>query len=1307
MAHSEYVKDRAGSGSNTGSTRLLETDPGSSGVPTDSRPTTASSITASSITRRGWIRRLLAQCMLHRRTALGALGVTMIAALIDISFPLLTRLAIDDASAGKNDVIAGVAIAIALLGALRFACQFGRRMLAGRLSIDVQHDLRMDLLASLQRLDGRKQDEIRTGQVVSRSITDLQLVQGLLAMVPLSAGAILQFVLALVVMAYLSPLLTLVAVVIVPAVSVVVYRMRPTLFAATWSAQQRAADLAQHVEETVTGVRVVKGFGQEARAVDRIEALGRRLFAERMRSARINSRFAPTMSTIPQLGLVGVIALGGWLALHGHITIGTFLAFATYVATLSAVTRTVSSVVIMAQLSRAAVERVYEVVDTEPTAPEPAHPIALPDGPLGVHLTGVTFGFEAERNVLSDLDLSIAPGETVAVVGHAGSGKTALSLLLPRFYRPTRGRIAVTSGDTSIDIDDLDSASLREAVSLVFDEPFLFSDTIAANIALGRPEASAEEIEHAARLAQASTFIDALPEGYDSLVGERGLTLSGGQRQRIALARALLVEPRILVLDDATSAVDAETEAAIFDALRGVRTRATLVLAHRRSTLTLADRVAVLDGGRIIDTGTVDELDERCPLFRALLAGGDENEHSDAAPEARTEPSAAMLWPDDALEAASNPGAAMPPAGAGGGGTHGAAMAGAFGSLAPTQAISDAVAALPPATEEPGGSGQQLRRPDPEFRLSRLLSPVRLLLAGVVVLLALDSIASIAFPSLVRYAVDSGVARGDSDTLWIATSIGVALAAASWFVVCATTVLTARAGERVLFGLRVRSYAHIQRLGLDYYERELSGRIMTRMTTDVDALSSFIQTGASTAVVSVLTVVGIAIALLVTDTTLGLVALAVVPPLAVATVVFRRISSAAYSTSRERISIVNADFQENVTGLRAAQAYRREEYAASRFAERSNRYRASRMRSQTAISVFFPFITLLSDVALAVVVFVGAHQIATGTATAGTLVAFVLYLGLLFGPIQQLSQVFDGYQQARVGVGRIGDLLRTTSSIETATATGSGAVVGNRLHADIDLVDVSFRYAGAHSDALSEVSLSIPAGTTVALVGRTGAGKSTVVKLLARFYDPTSGSVRVGGHDLRDYRLSDYRHRLGVVPQEAHLFTGTIASNIAYGRPDASRADIENAARSVGALDTIAALRGGMQQPVGERGQGLSAGQRQLIALARAELVDPDLLLLDEATATLDPATERKVLEASNAVARTRTAVVVAHRLATAARADLIVVVDGGRIVEVGRHSELRKRDGFYATLWAAAETNRGNNSIVNGVIDNEADGYR
>lgn len=1286
---------------------------------------------ATESAHRGWIRRLSAECWNHRCTVVGALSVTVIAALIDISFPLLTKVALDTATGDRpaatsgTRLIATVAVAIAALGLVRFGCQYGRRMLAGRLSLDVQHDLRLGLLGSLQRLDGRGQDQIRTGQVVSRSITDLQLVQGLLAMVPMSAGALLQFVLALAVMTYLSPLLTVVALVTVPAIGVVVWVLRPRLFAATWSAQQRAADLAQHVEETVTGVRVVKGFGQEDRAVDQLEEHGRSLYAERMRAAQINARFAPSMAAIPQLGLVGVIGLGGYLALHGSITVGTLLAFATYVATMTSVTRTLSSVVIMAQLSRAAVERVYEVIDTEPDVADPPYAVDLPGGPLGVELRGVTFGFEPDRPVLQDLDLSVAPGETLAVVGPAGSGKTALSLLLPRFYGPATGSVYLTSGGAALDVATLRAEQLREAVSLVFDEPFLFSDTIAANIALGKPEATAEEIRAAAAMAQADEFISTLPDGYDTVVGERGLTLSGGQRQRVALARALLLDPRVLILDDATSAVDAATEAAVFAALRSRPRRTTLILAHRRSTLSLADRVAVLDGGRVVDTGTVAELDAKCALFRALLIAPDAGDGAGEA-AAPAGDGAAELWPDDlsahdvavvdAANAAARQGrqTSAGPTFGGYRGRGGGPVSGALGQVAATPELQRAVDALPPTTADPRTDSRQLRLPDPDFRLTRILRPVRWLLAGVAVCLALDSLAGITFPAIVRYAIDHGVTAGAAGSLWTATGLGLAVVAADWLVVAVMTVITARAGERVLFGLRVRSYAHLQRLGLDYYERELSGRIMTRMTTDVDALSSFIQTGMSTAVVSVLTVGGIAIALLATEVTLALVALAVVPPLAVATAIFRGVSSTAYTVSRERISVVNAEFQENITGLRAAQAYRREQFAARRFAERADSYRRSRMRSQQAISVYFPFITLLSDLALAAVVFVGARLVAGGATTAGTLVAFVLYLGLLFGPIQQLSQVFDGYQQANVGLRRIGDLLRTPSSIETsdtrvsgATGECAGVAITGHLRGELDFDAVGFRYQGADVDALRDIDLHIPAGTTVALVGKTGAGKSTIVKLLARFYDPTSGFVRVDDVDLRSYRLGQYRRRLGVVPQEAHLFTGNVASNIAYGRPDASRAEIEAAARAVGALPAIAALRGGMYQPIGERGQGLSAGQRQLIALARAELVDPDLLLLDEATATLDPATEQTVLQAGKLLTRRRTSVVVAHRLATAARADLVLVVDGGRIVEMGQHRILRHAGGPYSGLWDAAESQAGNNPAAETVIDGDPIEYK
>jgi ATP-binding cassette subfamily B protein len=732
------------------------------------------------------------------------------------------------------------------------------------------------------------------------------------------------------------------------------------------------------------------------------------------------------------------------------------------------------------------------------------------------------------------------------------------------------------------------------------------------------------------------------------------------------------------------------TESAIQETLRGlVAGRTTLLVAHRRSTLALADRIAVLDAGRVVDVGTEAELTDRCPLFRELFGlvgvlGG--------AAGSATEGCTPELWPavDEAAATTGRATAAAVRSAAGAVGPRGMGPGGpgaavAAGSTPPTPELLAAIAALPPARSTPRLGGVDPTAPEPDFRLGRLLRPVRGLLGLAVLLVGLDALGSLAFPTVARYAVDGGITAGSGSALRVATLFGIGLVAVGWLVVAAQAVVTARAGESLLYLLRVRSYAHLQRLGLDYFERELSGRIMTRMTTDVDALSTFLQTGLAQAVVSLLTIVGVAVALLLTDAELALVALVALPILIVATVLFRRSASAAYAEAREKVSAVNADLQENVTGVRVAQAYVREEHSAGRFGERSDAYRRSRMRAQRLVATYFPFVALLSELSQAAVLGVGAARVATGGLTPGVLTAFLLYLTLFFAPVQQLSQVFDGYQQARIGLTRIGELLRTPTSVPPEPI-GEPVPVPARLRGEVELRQVGFRYPGADGQALDGVSLRVTPGSTVALVGATGAGKSTLVKLLARFYDVDSGAVLVDGVDVRRYPLHEFRRRLGVVPQEPHLFTGDVAANIAYARPDATPAQIEAAARAVGALELVRRLPGGFRHPVGERGQGLSAGQRQLVALARAELADPDLLLFDEATAALDPATEAAVLAAADVVTARRTAFVVAHRLATAARADRIVVLDGGRIVEQGSHEELLAAGGRYRALWQAGE---------------------
>lgn len=1316
-------------------------------------------------------------CLRHPGPLAAVVVATVVLVSLETVIPLLTRDAIDVAT-GEGDggtsaaLLPGLAPLTAVIavfvgvGAARFLTQVVRRFTAGLLSLDVQHDLRVRLLRSLQALDGPAQDRVRTGQVVSRAISDLQGIQGMLAMLPLTLGSVVKIVLTIGVMLMLSLPLTVVGLAVIPLVVAVAVKSRSALYAATWTAQQKAADVATHVEETVTGVRVVKAFAQSSREVARLDGLSRSLYALRMRSAKLNARFQPALQALPQVSLVVNIAVGGWLALRGSITVGTFVAFAAYLTTLTALSRMVSTMIISLQLTAASIDRVGEVIESVPDHPDPDDPVAVPAGPVGLRLRGVTHS-RGGRIVLDDVDVDVPAGSTLALVGPPGAGKTILTELLGRFYVADSGSIEIVGGSSSSN-DDVQVADIalataddvRGAITVVPDEPFLRSGTLRDNIALAKPGATDAEIEAVAEDAQV-TFVDQLPDGWDTAIGERGHNLSGGQRQRVALARALLARPRILVLDDATSAIDAATEALIFEALR---TRygdiTTVIVAHRSSTLELADRILVLDGGRVTGYGTRDELLAGHPGFADLMdlsdddrararAALDAERDGDAAPLVidapdATEPDRALLWPTVENEAgaggdagvvagvdagggagggggrvisAKGAGAGM---GAGGGGGGHRGMGGGMGAAmmnAPvTQDLLDRIAALPPADEEPRIAASALDDSRP-FSLPNLLSNARLLILAVVALLLVTTAADLAFPMLVRWAIDDGVSAGDETTLWLAAAAGLGVVAVSFIAIAATTVLTSRTGERLLYALRVRSFRHLHSLGLDYFERQRSGRIMTRMTTDIDALSSFLQTGVAQGIIALSTLLGVAGMLLATNVTLAGVALLALPIVAAATAVFRSISSKLYAAAREQVSTVNADFQETIGGLRAIQMHHRVADVERSFARQSDRYRRLRIRAQAAVSVFFPGINLVAELTTAAVLFVGATQVAEGATTPGVLIAFTLYLGMMFGPIQQLSQVFDGYQQARVGLTRISDLLGTEPTVpDDGTRDGARTAAAG----DVTLDDVTFRYASADSDAtdgdtvtngrtdagsganvgstekaddttattslpptvLDGLDLHIPAGQTVAVVGPTGAGKSTVVKLLARFHDPVSGAVRASDTDIREFPLEQWRGTLGYVPQEPHLFHGTIASNIAYGRPDADENAITDAARRVGALTAIAAIPGGFTHPVNERGRGLSSGQRQLIALARAEMVDPALLLLDEATATLDPATEATFLAAADRATNRRTSVIVAHRLATAARADRILVIENGRIIEDGAHAVLLAAGGPYARLW-------------------------
>lgn len=1241
----------------------------------------------------GWIRRLSPYLLAHRRNVTIALAASVVGQGLSALTPVFAAVIIDDGITAKNRPVWPWLVALVVAGLLSFGCAFLRRWVGGRVSLDVQFDLRNAIYERLQRLDFAGHDQLRTGQLVSRASTDLGLVQGLLAFLPIMLGNLVLLVIALVVMVILSPLLTLVVVATLPLLLVVSLRLRGKVFPATWDAQQRAGEVAGVVDEAVSGVRVVKGFGQEERELDHLADVATGLYSSRARLVRLQATFTSTLQAIPTLAQVAVLALGGWLALNGQLTLGAFLAFSSYLVQLVSPVRMLAGLFTVGQQARAGAERILDILDANAEVVDTPDAIELPPALGEVRFEGVRFGYARSEPVLDGLDLQVAAGEVVALVGTSGSGKSTITALLPRFYDVSAGRVTVDGHD----VRDVTLESLRSQVGLVFEDAFLFSDSVRANIAYARPDASDADVEAAAAAAGASAFVAALPEGYDTVVGERGVTLSGGQRQRLALARAILTDPRILVLDDATSAVDSATEEAIHDTLRELMAdRTTILIAHRRSTLRLAHRIVVLDSGRVVAEGTHEELLDSSAVYRDLFAGPDDIDltagDEDLDGEGLGEPAEAVLvgaaytesaWP--ALAAGDRPVATAsvdagsrigsPGGGGGGGGPMGMA-------LTATPQMMAALATLPPADDLPDVDTAAAAAADPPpFLVRRFVKPwMRWLLFGLG-LVVIDTILTLLGPALVRRGIDSGVSVEDPSGLWTSVALFALVGLVDWGVVWAYTVVTGRTAERALFALRVKIFGHLQRLSLDYYDAELDGRIMTRMTTDVEALSQLVQTGLINGIVGIFTCIGVFVFLIILSPPLAAVTALVLPPLILATWWYRRRSGQAYAKAREAIADVNANLQESLSGVRVAQAYVREGRNISGFRAVNSRYLGHRLDAQKLVALYFPFVLLLSELATALVLGAGAAFESRGIVTAGTVIAFLLYLNQFFSPIQQLSQVLDTWQQATASIEKIEELLDTP---EGTPAPAHPVPVG-RLRGEVELHDVHFGYAGAAGvEALAGVDLRVAPGETVALVGETGAGKSTIVKLLARFYDPTSGSVAVDGVDLRDIDLDGFRRQLGVVPQEAFLFTGTLRDNIAYGRPGADEVEVEAAARAVGAHDFIASLPLGYRTPVSERGRSLSSGQRQLIALARARLVDPAILLLDEATSQLDLASEARVQRAMDAAASGRTTILVAHRLPTARQADRIVVIDDGRIAEQGTHDDLLARDGRYAELWRA-----------------------
>jgi len=1115
----------------------------------------------------------------------------------------------------------------------RSALDYWRAMAAHRTAAIVQGVLRQAIYERVTTLGPAHFTRSRTGDVILSMVEGVQQLETYFGQyLPQLAVAALTPVIIFAFVAFLD-----LPVALVLLAAALVTLAAPSLWhrkdsRESLSRQKAYAAFGAEFLDSVQGLTTLKAFGQSGPRARMLERKGRDLFHSTMGVLGANTFARGITDTGMAAGAVAALGLGAWRVQHGEMSLSALLIILMLGVEVFRPLRELRVVLHQGMLGLSAAGGIIQILEARPKVADRAAPL-LDVSSLSpmVAFENVTFSYPGGRHVAHDgLSFEVKAGERVGIVGPSGAGKSTVARLLLRFYDPGAGRVTIGGRD----IRDLTLDQLRGLIAVVSQDTYLFHGTVEENLRMGKPDATTAELAAAARAANAEEFIARLPQGYQTVVGERGIRLSGGQRQRIAIARALLRDAPILILDEALSSVDAESEAVIQQALdRLMEGRTTLIFAHRLSSVIGADRILALDAGRVAESGTHAELMARGGAYHRLMAAQAQDSASPVELLDRPEAEAA---PEER---------AGEPLGA--------------GASEPTDAIVRA---------EGMGWGRLIRvllGMVGDYR-GRLILTFVLGVARVVALIGVGVLSA-----LVVRAVKNGSPVGG---LMVALAVA---APAAGLLHWLESWLAHDMAYRLLLDMRLDMFRKLDALAPAYLSRRRSGDLVGVATRDVELIEYFFAHTITPAFVAVLVPLGVLVTLACYGWPLALALFPFLAWAALTPVLGRARIDRLGSRAREVSGDLTAHAVDSVQGLGEIVAFRQVPARGREFADKAQNYLRVRTPFLRDLSLQASLQEVANGLGALGVVVVGAVLGSAGRLDAAILPLLTLLAISAFVPVWEIAQV--GRQLAdTLGAAR---RVYAVHHEPVAVTDGAGVRAGVASGPALELSGVTFAYPGRRRPALTEVSFTVPRGSTVALVGPSGAGKTTVASLCLRFWDPGAGVIRLDGHDLREYGLDDLRRRVALVAQDTYLFNDTLRNNVLLARPDASQAALETAIEQAALTDFVAGLPDGLETIVGERGAQLSGGQRQRVAIARAFLKDAPILILDEATSHLDAVSEQAVRGALDVLARSRTTLVIAHRLSTVRSADRIIVLEDGRVVETGRHGELLAAGGLYAHL--------------------------